>query len=125
MEELFKLTAQEITHSRSSLFTKEDVIKIVEELQAVVIEAYNNKNITLNVRSDIYNRFQDEVENRFVSKLNNNSFDLVDYNSAEFCIEYNNTLSLDSVGVNTNTISDMLNDILLEEFQRYFGNLEE
>lgn len=125
MEEIFKLATHKITHSPSSLFTKEDVIKIVEELQAVVIEAYNNKNITLNAKSDVYNRFQEEVESRLINKLDNHSVDLVNYESAEFNIEYNNTLSLDRVDVNTDMIADMLNDILLNEFEKHFGALEE
>lgn len=125
MDEIFYNKIARIDSEMTSIYSKEDVIRMIKELQAVAIEAYNNKNTTLNVKSDVYNRFQDEVESRLINKLDNHSVDLVNYESAEFNIEYNNTLSLDRVDVNTDIIADMLNDILLNEFEKHFGALEE
>jgi len=55
----------------------------------------------------------DELSNEIERRLDNNSYDdLVDKDSAEFSIGYNNTIELDSIGVNVYEIMSHINAVL-------------
>ena len=55
----------------------------------------------------------DELSNEIERRLDNNSYDdLVDKDSAEFSIGYNNTIELDNIGVNVYEIMSHINAVL-------------
>ena len=54
----------------------------------------------------------EEIANRIESALDNNSSDLVDTDSAEFSLNYDNRIELDNVDINVSEIMDHVTDCL-------------
>lgn len=128
MDEIFDNKIARIDSEMTSIYSKEDVIKIITELQSNT-NYYLIKNIQQPVKVSIitaeaFDKFASEVDSR-LSKSINDSNDLVDYSSAEFSIEYDNRICLDSIEVMTDTITEFVNDILLDEFEKHFGKVQE
>lgn len=123
MDEIFNIYNEQIEQSKSSIFTKEDVLKLFQEFYSNILKNKSKKQASLKAKSDVFNNFQDEIEKRMATRLEH-AQELVDYDSAQFSIDYRNQLILDDVDINIYLISDALNDILLDEFQKHFGELE-
>ena len=128
MDEIFDNKIARIEAEMTSIYSKEDVIKIIAELQSNT-NYYLIKNIQQPVKVSIitaeaFDRFASEVDSRLSKSLNDSS-DLVDYSSAEFSIEYDNRIGLDSIEVQTDVITEFVNDILLDEFEKHFGKVQE
>lgn len=58
----------------------------------------------------------DEVVMQLTRSLERNDNDYIDYSSAEFSVEYNNTIVVDSLDLNVDNIADSLESILEEVF---------
>ena len=118
MNQVFEVFSHTVKHSPSSIFSKEDVLKLINDLQANVnadVEQYNSEATELQ-----FQEFNSNVKSRLYQYFNNN--DLVDYDSAEFEIEYNNQLVLNNVNVDLDSWADEFDDIMLDEYQSTFGN---
>ena len=48
---------------------------------------------------------------------------IVDTSSAEFSIDYDNRVSVESISVNTDFVTEELDEIMLDRFQEAFGEL--
>jgi hypothetical protein len=83
-----------------SIFSKEDVLKLLSSIQA----------------QPTSEDFAEELMDRITAKVNNRfdrfniSDKFVDYDSAEFEIDYNNKLTLTNVDIDTDEIRDAVND---------------
>jgi len=112
----------QVTNSPSSIFTKEDILKLIEgmnygierekevlveqEVEAA-IKAAGKQSLALTedqVRG-LTEAIEQEIENN-IQRLDKD--DIVDFDSAEFSLEYNNTVRLDDIEVNTNRIVDQV-----------------
>jgi hypothetical protein len=84
-----------------SIFSKEDVLKLLSSIQA---------------QPTLPEDFAEGLVDKIATKINNgfdryNSTDkFVDYDSAEFEIDYNNKLTLNFVEIDTDAICDKVND---------------
>ena len=123
MDEIYDLYNLQIAQSKSSIFAKEDVLKLLQEFYSNILKKKPEEQALLKAKSDVFNNFQDEIENRMARRLEH-SQELVDYSSAQFSIDYGNQLVVDHIDINIDLIYDTLNDILLDEFQKHFGELE-
>ena len=123
MDEIYDLYNLQITQSKSSIFTKEDVLKLFQEFYSSILKNKPKEQSSLKAKGDVFDNFQNEIENRMLRRLEH-SQELVDYSSAQFSIDYGNQLVVDHIDINIDLISDTLNDILLDEFQKHFGELE-
>ena len=107
-----------VKNAPSTIFSKEDVLKLINELQTNVnadVEQYNSEATELQ-----FQEFNSNVKSRLYQYFN--SADLIDYDSAEFEIEYNNQLVLNNVNVDFDSWQDEFDDIMLEEYQATFNN---
>jgi hypothetical protein len=81
----------------SSVFSKEDVIKLING-----IDNHFDEETVLNIKDQI------------IKKINSmDSHEFIDHDSAEFELNYNNTIELSSVGVNEDVIEDILDGVLM------------
>jgi hypothetical protein len=68
-----------------------------------------------------FQEFSSDVSSRLERALNDGTIDPIDYGSAEFSINYHNTIEIESINCDTDGITDELANILLDEFQTKFG----
>ena len=120
MDEIYDLYTQEIAFSRSSVFTREDVLKLFKEFYSNIAKFKLEEPKITEVTELMFQELNSNVKSRLYQYFNNS--DLVDYDSAEFEIEYNNQLVLNNVHVDLDSWQDEFDDIMLEEFQSTFGN---
>ena len=119
MEEIFDNKIARIDSEMTSIYSKEDVIRMINELQARVKEHISTPAIT-EANELMFQELNSNVKSRLYQYLNNT--DLIDYDSAEFEIEYNNQLVLRHIHIDLDSWADEFDDIMLEEFQSTFGN---
>ena len=120
MDEIFDIYNQQIGQSKSSIFTKEDVLSLFSEFYSNIIK-FKPEEPTITEATELqFQEFNSNVKSRLYQYFNNN--DLVDYDSAEFEIEYNNQLVLNNVNVDLDSWADEFDDIMLDEYQSTFGN---
>jgi hypothetical protein len=101
------LVLQSVQDSVSSIFTKENVITLINLIE----EGSSRKITTLDIQRAI---------DKTINWIDNNERDVVDLDSAEFEISYNN--QLECVGIQTNTES--IREILENNFMD-FGEEED
>jgi len=85
-----------------SLYTLEQVIKIVESIES---EESNVKSITL---TDI-----EEHIDRVINMIEGGRVDIIDRDSAEFGISYDNRIELESININGCELRNVLEEIFL------------
>jgi len=101
-----ELVLQSVQNSVSSIFSKEDVINLINSVEG------SSRVITTN---DI----QRAIDNT-ISWIENNEREVLDLDNAEFEISYNNQLECTSVGINTNEIREALENNFMD-----FGEVDE
>lgn len=92
-------TITQVKDCISSVFSKEDVIKLIEQIE----DATMTKEVAEQLTADIVHGFRNKIQY---------SDDIVDYDSAEFSIEYNNTLKLECIDINHDCLEDILEEIV-------------
>jgi hypothetical protein len=98
---------QLVENSASSIFSREDVIKLINS-----VEAGSSRKITV----DDINRAIDNV----IGWIENNERSVVDLDNAEFEISYNNQLECTNVPINVDEIREALENNFMD-----FGEVEE
>jgi len=96
-----ELVLQSVQNSVSSIFSKEDVINLINS-----VEAGSSIKITV-----------DDIEraiDRTISWIEDNERDVLDLDSAEFEISYNNQLECTNVPINVEEIRQALEDIFCD-----------
>lgn len=101
-----ELVLQSVQNSVSSIFTKEDVIKLINS-----VEGSSRK-----VTTDDIQRAIDQT----ICWIENNSDRLIDEDSAEFELDYNNRVSLINVNIDTEEIREALENNFMD-----FGEAED
>jgi len=89
-----ELVLQSVQNSVSSIFSKEDVINLINS-----VEGGGRKITPYDIGRAI---------DKSISWIEDNERDVLDLDSAEFEISYNNQLECTSVGINTNEIREAL-----------------
>jgi len=106
------LVLHSVKHSVSSIFTKDDVLKLIESIEQ---EQQTNQVY------DLIKKLQDLQENISYKFQNLNSDEVVDYDSVEFSIGYNNRIEVEDVSLNV----DNLTDIVIDSFSCLIDELRE
>jgi hypothetical protein len=102
-----ELVLQSVQNSVSSIFSKEDVINLINS-----VEAGSSRKITV-----------DDIEraiDRTIGWIENNEREVLDLDSAEFEISYNNQLECINVPINVDTIREALENNFMD-----FGEAED
>ena len=95
----------------SSVFSKEDVIKLINK-----IEGGLNEDLALEIKKQISTLIMNIDERK-----------LIDLDSAEFELSYNNTIELNNVNIDLEIITDIIEGVLMDhvELEEQIENTEE
>jgi hypothetical protein len=122
MNQCFENAYLNVINAPSSIFSKEDVLKIINDLQANVnadIEQYQSEAVNV-ISAAKFAEFTSEVRERLHNSLN--SDDIVDLNSAEFEINYDNKIELTRVDVDLDSWTEDFDTYMLDTFTEVFGD---
>ena len=100
-----ELVLQSVQNSVSSIFSKEDVIKLINSVEGGRVISVNDIQRAID---NVVNSFERDTE------------DIVDYTSVEFSIGYDNRIEVESVGLNLDFIREALENTFMD-----FGELVE
>lgn len=101
-----ELVLQSVENSASSIFSKEDVIKLIN-----LVEGSSRKITTEDIGRAI---------DKTINWIENNERDILDLDNAEFEISYNNQLECVGVPINTDGIREALENNFMD-----FGEAEQ
>jgi hypothetical protein len=128
MEKINDLFDQEITKTVDaypSIYTKDDVVSLLSKIRTVVLTEVSELKPTSAITEDRFQEFSESVTKSLENKINRGDIDVYDYSSAEFSINYPNTIEIENLDVNTDSLVDELATILQEQFVGYFGELKQ
>jgi hypothetical protein len=124
MNEIFDNKIARIETEMTSIYSKEDVIKIITELQSNA-----NYHLTKNteppaiqaaVPSNKFAEFTSKVREKLYYYLDSN--EIIDLNSAEFDIAYDNKIELTRVDVDLDSWTEEFDMYMLDIFTEVFGD---
>lgn len=134
-QEIVKLVEQaladqkkDVDNSFPSIFSREDVKLQLEEfgygLITIISEMKEEKSLglTFEQRQELEGLLREAIE-RKIDRMDDE--DVVDFDSAEFNIEYGNTLRLESVNVNSSSICDEIDYVISDVISDFFSPVEE
>ena len=95
-----------------SIYTKDDVIKLLESIEITSAPGFSQETIgkLIDAVTDATTRTIDRMDHS----------EVVDNDSAEFSIGYNNRIELDSVDVDTSAISDEVETAVQDAINEFF-----
>jgi hypothetical protein len=126
INDLFDLQITNTMDAYPSIFSKDDVIQLLVNLRQSTSSAIHEMSVQNTAASseEKFAKFGCAVKDSLENILNSNNTDLIDYDSAEFSISYNNNLTLESVSLDYDSILESLEDILLTEYQDVYGDIK-
>jgi hypothetical protein len=128
INELFECAIGDaINQTYPSLYTKDDVVSLLSKLRTSVLyetaDALSNAN-NASITEQRFQDFSESVTKALENSINRGNLDIYDTSSAEFSINYHNTIEIESIDFNTDALIDELSDILNDQFVGYFGELQ-
>ena len=96
-----------------SVYSKDDLICVVNRIR---FEINGLEQPKPEIDKEALSVMFDEVIGQLTRVLERTDNEYIDYNSAEFSIEYNNTIVLDNIDINVDNITESLESILQEVF---------
>ena len=96
-----------------SVYMKDEVVCVINRIRLEINELEHEKP---SIDKEALGVMFDEVVMQLTRSLERNENDYIDYSSAEFSVEYNNTIVVDSLDLNVDNITDSLESILEEVF---------
>ena len=121
MNKIFESIELDIINSPASLFSKEDVLKIVNTIHFQLGQLPANQPTSdINILASDFANFTSKVREKLSYYLE--SSDIVDYDSANFEIEYNNQLVLNHVHVDLDSWTEEFDEYMLDNFTEIFGD---
>lgn len=129
IESELKVTQESIMKAYPSIYSKEDVMKLldgfVKNITLWVSEAKEEKSsgleLTFEQRQDLEGNLREAIEKK-LDRMSDD--DVVDFDSAEFNIEYGNTLRLDSININASSIAEELDYVISDVISDFFSPVE-
>ena len=116
MNNKLETVIKRVQESPSSVFTKEDVIYLLKDIQTPeeVKEEPVKKDLSpKEVKEKILAELKEKILEKFRSELEDAmDSDLVDFDSAEFSIGYDRRVEIDSIDVNKEDIITILDEAL-------------
>jgi hypothetical protein len=122
IEQIFQGVETNVKMSISSVFTKDDVLNIMSNVFAAIKETEQPQQpiSTPNILASDFANFTSKVREKLSYYLE--SSDIVDYDSAEFEVEYNNHLTLSHVQVDLDSWTEEFDTYMLDNFTEIFGD---
>jgi hypothetical protein len=122
INELFECQIGDAINAFPSVFSKDDVVDILSKLRTNVLYAANEIKSTVGITEEQFQEFNANVRHA-LERVLCDSDDVIDTHSAEFSIDYDNRISVENISVNTDFITEELDEIMLDRFQEAFGEL--
>ena len=124
INELFECQIGDAINAFPSVFSKDDVVLLLSNLRTNVLhtvaDALSEANAVSISEMDFQN-FSESVTRELENRINRGDLDVYNYSSAEFSINYHNTIEIENIDFNSDAVTDELSDILLDKFQIKFG----
>ncbi len=124
MEEINDLFEQEVIKVNDafpSIYTKDDVVSLLISLRTQVLNKAAELKPTVGLTEELFQEFASDVTKSIEDEINRGNIEVYDTSSAEFSINYDNRIELESLDILTDNITDELHSILLDQFQNHFG----
>jgi len=116
-------TVASVQNAPSSIFTKDDVLNLLNGIE-IPKEAVLNPLTDFQIQSLIKT-----IHEAIGDNASDIDSDCIDKDSAEFSLNYNNTIELDSVGFDSDSIVDTItngiDDVIEKWFEKAFPESEE
>ena len=122
--ELFECQIGDTTNAFPSIFSKDDVVSLLINLKQNVLTEVSELQPIAIVNEKRFQDFSESVTRALENSINRGNLDIYDTSSAEFSINYHNTIEIESIDFNTDALIDELSDILQDQFVGYFGELQ-
>lgn len=122
MNQVFENTRLNIVDAPSSIFSKEDVLKLINDLQTNVnadIEQYQSEAVNA-IPAAKFAEFTSTVRERLYNSLDSN--EIVDLSSAEFEISYDNRIELIRIDVDLDSWGEDFDTYMLDTYTEVFGD---
>lgn len=117
--QVFEAQVAQVENAFPSLFTKEDVIKVLRSLQQNLEFPEDDAPSAGFFTQEIADKLQEEITSRFKKRLGNiPDSDIVDEDSIEFSL-YGRTIEIDSIELNTDSIADELEEVVSDVISEY------
>lgn len=123
IDQLFISEINRVLTTFPSIYSNNDVVSLLENLKISIIDELSKVKPNVGITEEQFQEFNANVRHRLDSSMCNGSIDLYDYSSAEFSIDYHNTIVLESLDFNSDAVTEELDEIMLNEFQKSFGDL--
>ena len=105
-----------------SIYSNNDVVSLLENLKLTVLDELSKVKTTSGITELQFQEFNSNVRDA-LERVLYSSDDVIDTSSAEFSIDYDNRVSVESISVNTDFVTEELDEIMLDRFQEAFGEL--
>ena len=124
MKEKIESAIANVQTAFPSIFSKEDVVSILESLHAEIESEEETEVVNSGLSADQIDELVEKIQEAISGKMDRmDTSDVVDTSTAEFNINYGNTLELESVDVNVDEIADEINSTVDDEVRSYFESL--
>jgi len=123
IDQLFISEINRVLTTFPSIYSNNDVVSLLENLKITIIDELSKAKPTVGITEEQFQEFNANVRHRLDSSMCNGSIDLYDYSSAEFSIDYHNTIVIENIDFNSDSVTEELDEIMLDEFQKSFGDL--
>jgi myo-inositol-1-phosphate synthase len=123
INDLFELEVLQVVEAFPSIYTKDNVVSLINVLRTKVLNEVADLKPTVGITEIQFQEFAEAVNRKFEDELNRGNIEVYDPSSAEFSINYDNRVELENLDILTDSITDDLHNILLDQFQNHFGEL--
>ena len=127
INDLFDVQIAKTIDAYPSIFSKDDVITLLSSLRTDSLHAIHEmlpQPSAYLIDEEKFQEFNAAVRSKLESFLDNNNNEVIDYDSAEFNINYDRRIEIESIDLNNDTILEELDDILLTKWQEFYGDLK-
>ena len=122
IDQLFISEINRVLTTFPSIYSNNDVISLLENLKLTVLDELSKVKTTSGITEEQFQEFNANVRHA-LERILCDSNEAIDTHSAEFSIDYDNRISIDNIDINTDFITEELDEIMLDRFQEAFGEL--
>jgi len=127
INDLFDVQIAKTIDAYPSIFSKDDVIQLLSSLRTGTTNAIHEmlpQPAAYIIDEEKFQEFNAAVRSQLDNFLDSNNTNTIDYDSAEFNLNYDNRIELENICLNNDTILEELDDILLTQWQNVYGDLK-
>jgi hypothetical protein len=127
INDLFDVQIAKTIDAYPSIFSKDDVITLLSSLRTESLHAIHEmlpQPSAYLIDEQKFQEFNSAVRSQLEDFLDRTNTEVIDYDSAEFEIDYDNRIKLENICLNNDAITEELDDILLTQWQNVYGDLK-